>query len=360
MDDFLSHFKFAQFQFLLKAVDCINLPAYKGSTFRGAFGHAFKKVVCVRPVRKSREALNPAETILKSELGVGQRSIISDGVNRERICGSCLLKGKCVYSYIFETPPPSDTSKMRKYPFAPHPFVITPPLEEKRTYREGDTLCFELTLIGKSIDFLPYFIYTFDELGKMGIGKGKGKYQLEEVRAIQVGERSKTKDGEAILIYSGKDKTLRNTFGVLKLDDLGSFDLSPSTLHLNFLTPTRLKFDGNLSPKPEFHILFRNLLRRISLIFYFHCGEELVLDFKGLIERSREVKVQKEKLSWFDWERYSNRQDTKMKMGGFTGSVTFEGDFGPFIQFLLLGEQIHVGKGTSFGLGKYEITRSLK
>jgi hypothetical protein len=108
MDDFLSHFKFAQFQFVLTAVDCINLPAYKGSTFRGAFGHAFKKIVCVRPVRKSREALNPAETILKSEPGVGQRSIISDGVNRENICESCLLKGKCVYSYIFETPPPEE------------------------------------------------------------------------------------------------------------------------------------------------------------------------------------------------------------------------------------------------------------
>jgi hypothetical protein len=55
----LGHFKFAQFQFSLKAVDCINLPVYKGSTFRGAFGHALKKVVCI---------------------------------NRERTCASCLLK----------------------------------------------------------------------------------------------------------------------------------------------------------------------------------------------------------------------------------------------------------------------------
>jgi len=121
------------------------------------------------------------------------------------------------------------------------------------------------------------------------------------------------------------------------------------------LTPTRLKFDGNLSPKPEFHIFFRNLLRRVSLLSYFHCGEELALDFKGLIESSREIKAKKENLSWFDWERYSNRQETKMKMGGFIGSITFEGDFEKFMPFLLLGEFIHVGKGTSFGLGKYKI-----
>lgn len=355
MKSSLGHFKFAQFQFVLRAVDCINLPAYKGSTFRGAFGHAFKKIVCVHPVRKSREALNPAETIVKSDPAAGQRGIISDRVNRENICEPCLLKGKCVYSYIFETPPPSDTLKMRKYPFAPHPFVITPPLEEKRTYRQNDTLCFELTLIGKSIDFLPYFIYTFDELGRMGIGKGKGKYRLEEVRAIQVDERSETKDRETIVIYSGKDKALRNNFRVLKVDDISPLNLSPLSLSLSFMTPTRLKYDGQLSPTLEFHILIRNLLRRTSLLSYFHCGEQLDLDFKGLIEEAKSVKVQKENLRWVDWERYSNRQETKMKMGGFTGSVTFEGDFEKFLPILLLGEHIHVGKGTSFGLGRYEI-----
>ena len=311
----LSHFKFARFQFILKALDCINMPVYKGSTLRGGFGHAFKKVTCVK---------------------------------REKVCETCLLKGKCVYSYIFETPPPADTTKMKKYPFAPHPFVITPPLEEKRTYRSSEPLRFGLTLIGKAIDFLPYFIYTFDELGRMGIGKDKGKYQLEEVKTIKTGEQSEA-------IYSGKDKILRNTFAVLKVDDLQPFDLSPLTLHLSFVTPARLKFDGNLSPKLEFHIFFRNLLRRISLLSYFHCGEELALDFKGLIEEARDVKVQKDNLRWMDWERYSNRQETKMKMGGFVGSVIFQGEFEKYMPFLLLGEYIHIGKGTSFGLGKYKI-----
>lgn len=329
MESPLSLFKFAQFQFVLRAKDCINLPVYKGSTFRGGFGYAFKKVVCV---------------------------------SREKVCGSCLLKEKCVYSYVFETPPRSDTSKMRKYPFAPHPFIITPPLEDKKTYTEGETLCFELTLIGKSIDYLPYFIYTFDELGRIGIGKGKGHYHLEEVRAITAGDGAKDKGEREGTIYYGKDKTLQNNFKVLKIDDLGPFDFSPntfdhSTLTLSFITPTRLKFDGRLSPALEFHILFRNLLRRISLLSYFHCDEELNLDFKGLIEKSREVKVQKEKLSWFDWERYSNRQDTRMMMGGFMGSITFEGDFEEFLPFVNLGEYIHVGKGTSFGLGKYDIMK---
>ncbi len=128
-----------------------------------------------------------------------------------------------------------------------------------------------------------------------------------------------------------------------------------STLNLLFLTPTRLKYGERLTPQLEFHILVRNLLRRVSLLSYFHWEEELDFDFKGLIEDSKNVRVLRSDLKWYDWERYSNRQEVRMKMGGFIGPVVFEGDFSPFIPFLFLGEYVHVGKGTSFGLGKYKI-----
>ena len=107
MESPLQNFKFAQFQFFLKAIDSLSLPEYKGSALRGGFGYAFKKVVCA----------------LK---------------NKE--CPDCLLKEKCIYSYVFETPPPADTRIMRKYPSAPHPFVLLPPLEEDRIYEPGEKL----------------------------------------------------------------------------------------------------------------------------------------------------------------------------------------------------------------------------
>ncbi len=72
---------------------------------------------------------------------------------------------------------------MRKYTSAPHPFIIEPPPEKKRGYTPEDEITFNLTLVGKAVDYLPYFIYTFDELGKMGIGKGRGKYELKKVRS---------------------------------------------------------------------------------------------------------------------------------------------------------------------------------
>jgi CRISPR/Cas system endoribonuclease Cas6 (RAMP superfamily) len=81
----------------------------------------------------------------------------------------------------------------------------------------------------------------------------------------------------------------------------------------------------------------------------------LDLDFKELIERAENIKCADSDLRWYDWERYSARQDTRMKMGGFIGKVVFEGDIEEFMSLITLGEHVHVGKGTSFGLGKYKI-----
>ncbi len=47
-----------------------------------------------------------------------------------------------------------------------------------------------------------------------------------------------------------------------------------------------------------------------------------------------------------------------MSLGGVLGTVTYEGNNSEFIPFLKLGEFIHIGKGTSFGLGRYEIMKS--
>jgi hypothetical protein len=43
------HIKTASFSFNLKALEPIILPSCKGSTLRGGFGYAFKRVVCATP-----------------------------------------------------------------------------------------------------------------------------------------------------------------------------------------------------------------------------------------------------------------------------------------------------------------------
>ena len=101
-------------------------------------------------------------------------------------------------------------------------------------------------------------------------------------------------------------------------------------------------------------MIIRGLIRRLMTLSFFHCGYELEIDYKGLVERSNQ-NIQKldENIHWVDWSRYSHRQDTEMMLGGVIGSVTFKGNLNEFLPILSLGEYIHIGKGTAFGLGKY-------
>jgi len=62
-------------------------------------------------------------------------------------------------------------------------------------------------------------------------------------------------------------------------------------------------------------------------------------------------------LAWCDWERYSQRQDQRMLMGGITGKVVYRGALGPFVPLLRFCEYTHLGKATTFGLGKIHMER---
>ena len=76
---------------------------------------------------------------------------------------------------------------------------------------------------------------------------------------------------------------------------------------------------------------------------------------REILASAADVKVEESKLRWHDWERYSARQDARMALGGFVGRVTFTGLLAPWLPVLRLGEILHVGKGTAFGLGRYRI-----
>lgn len=122
---------------------------------------------------------------------------------------------------------------------------------------------------------------------------------------------------------------------------------------LRFVTPTRLVYRETPVSKPEFHVIVRGLLRRLSNLTYFHCGTDLHLDFRTLIAAAESVETVESAVRWYAWERYSARRDRRMKMGGFIGRMQYRGDPRPFLPFLRLGEVLHIGKHSSFGMGYY-------
>jgi CRISPR-associated endoribonuclease Cas6 len=44
-----------------------------------------------------------------------------------------------------------------------------------------------------------------------------------------------------------------------------------------------------------------------------------------------------------------------MRLGGLVGRLRLEGDLEPFAPILAAAETLHVGKGTTFGLGRVQV-----
>jgi hypothetical protein len=316
----LDKLRIANYRFTLKARGELHLPPYKGSTLRGGFGHAFKRVVCF------------------------QREVTT--------CRGCLLRENCPYAYIFETSPPSDAQVLRTHSDVPLPFVIEPDIRDKRTtYQPGDTLNFDLVLVGKAIHYLPYFILVFRELGDQGIGRERGKYSLHEVQAVQPLSRARER------IYSAADEMVGHSGLEVSFRDIErqAEEMPGDEVTLRFLTPTRIKHEGRFISQPPFHVIVRNVLRRVSSLSYFHCGEQWEFDYQGAIERAKAVRSAEVNTQWVDWERYSGRQDTMMKLGGFVGEAVYAGDLTGFNPLLLLGQLVHIGKACVFGNGQYKV-----
>lgn len=307
--------EYNKYSLILKPEETVFLPRYKGSTFRGGFGVAFKKVVCVF---------------------------------RQKECRECTLNGECAYSYIFETPPTGGDKFFpnEKYATIPHPFVIEPPLEEREVYEPSDLISLDLILIGRAVKYLLYFIMAFEYLGEIGIGRGRGKFRLAEVR------------GKGRKVYSGDDRSLsvEEPEKMQIPEDFYPESEPDEAVRLEIVTPLRMRYSREFVAELEFYVLVTNLMRRMALLNFYH-GDRTrpQWDHRRWIESARNVVAKDNCLSWVDWERYSHRQRTKMKMGGVVGSVTYEGRIRQFMPLLRAGEIFHAGKGTSFGLGKYRI-----
>ena len=65
------------------------------------------------------------------------------------------------------------------------------------------------------------------------------------------------------------------------------------------------------------------------------------------------IKIIEKNLKWQENERYSNKQKSKMKLGGLVGTILIDANDINTKKLLIAGELVHIGKSTSFGLGDY-------
>jgi len=202
-----SRFKLAHYRLTLEALDDLHLPQFKGSALRGGFGHTFKRLACMENRRCDKQ---------------------------------CHRGNACAYGYVFETTPPQDSEVLSNFSDIPRPFIIAPTPDRREKIRRGEKLTFGLTLIGQGINHLPYFLVVFKEMGQIGLGRGRGKYQLTAVHGVDF------QQGGLVPIYDVKSETIQANNLILTGEDISAraSSMPADYVTLEFIMPTRLKQRG--------------------------------------------------------------------------------------------------------------------
>jgi hypothetical protein len=300
-NDLLLAFRCACLRFRLRVVSRLELPPEKGSTIHGALGHVLRQ--------------------------------------------QAPLAYRCLYEPAGAQPGLAHD--------APRPFALLPPQETRTVYPEGSELALDLTLFGHTIGQLAVCVEAIATLGSVGLGRDRGRFEVVEVETLRP-------DGDPITVYRGDTRRfLASPEGVSGAAIAATHaGREASGLTLRLVTRLRLKDQQHLvRHAPPFATLMQRLLERAEALgMLYHRDAMLDTETRqGLLEQARAVEIAGHDLYWDDWSRYSGRQHTWMKFGGLLGSITYRGELGPFLPWLALGEWMHIGGKTSFGLGRYKL-----
>jgi hypothetical protein len=235
----------------------------------------------------------------------------------------------------------------KRFRQAPRPYIFEVPMP----YAGAETLELGLVLVGRALDFLPYFLYVVQETGKRGLGTAQVQYRL-----LSVADASRS---DAPVIFRAEEGIVHDNVRAITLADLQQ--RSDSLVHqvtLEFLTPLRIKKYGAYQEGGEriaFATLLDLLLGRLEALALFHCGGSWSPN-TVLREAAHSVQVVAKHLSLQPLERYSNRHHQKLPLHGLVGTISFTGNLEAFLPLLRMGEYVHIGAGTAFGLGQYRLS----
>jgi hypothetical protein len=172
------------FRFRLTPASLLIVPAVnKGNMLRGGFGHAFRRLCCIPQCRDAH---------------------------------SCPIGESCPYKQIFEPSPPPSAERLSKNQDIPRPFIFRPPSTTQTHFERGESFEFELVLIGRALEYLPYFVLSFRELAEAGLGLNRARCSLDRVVAqtVQsafgdVAYAASLRESSA-LVYSAEDQLFRS------------------------------------------------------------------------------------------------------------------------------------------------------
>ncbi|MCX8134568.1 MAG: CRISPR system precrRNA processing endoribonuclease RAMP protein Cas6 [Roseococcus sp.] len=272
----------------------LRLQAHSGSAWRGAFGHALKRMVCAM---------------------------------RLRPCEGCPLTGVCLHPAFFGTDEAVEGGR---------PYILDPDRTPATgVLHPGETLRVRLTLLPAAEAAAPYAVRALLEAAAHGLTAHRIPLDCTAVTDAAT--------GQAIDL----DRPLPPP-------ETLSCPPAPGTVRLLLATPLRIRLAGDLLTGRTLRPihLVEAALRRLRLLG-FALPAALAQAARG---QAAGLAFREARLGWLETTRVSSRQRSRMQLGGIVGEALLDLRGRPALWPPLWAAGIlHLGKGASMGFGRIDV-----
>lgn len=270
------------------------VQAYSGSAWRGAFGHALKRMVCAM---------------------------------RLRPCEGCALSAVCIHPAFFGAGAESEASR---------PYILCPDRAPRDgLLRAGQPFRVRMTLFSAADPAAAYAVRALLEAAANGLTARRVPLHCIDISDVATG------------------LTVEPS-GLLPEPVKATCPQAPVAVRLHLTTPLRIRLRGDLltgrSLLPE-HLVAAAIrrIRRLGLV--------LPEGLAGAARAAAvNLRFGDRRLGWLETTRFSSRQNTAMQMGGIVGEATLDLRQASHVWPLLWAASVlHLGKGASMGFGRIEV-----
>lgn len=310
-----------------------EVPAYKGDMLRMALLWWLSEYWCVMPDRCRNGCCRPDACLF----GRLVEPMVDPAwpLPMQRLIG--------------DTPPPA--------------YALWDDQDRRRVLDTGAGWRFELTLIGElAVRQTPAIVAAVQQGAERGMGRIRLHSRLREVTAQRPDRESvlateqATTDG---VVLTWSNFRLEDVwFSIAHANKLVESLTTPvRAISLRYLSPVKIKEQGQWVQRPHFSSVMRALVRRLRILSLVHGGGEWPHESYGpLLDLAETVRLDHDETRWSGFTRYSHRSG-EQDVEGFTGQAWYGGqDLRPLLPVLWLGQWLQIGKSYVVGGGRYELT----
>ncbi len=306
----------------------------------------------LRPRGALRLPVEERGNALRGALGLNlKRTVCDPDCDDAR---TCPRRSDCAYARLFEPLLPQGA------PFgaqdAPRPFLFRPPLDPDPHFGPNRPFIFELRLFGHAIAEAVHFILPLLQLDRTGLAG-------PPVEVVSVHSLDWIGRPASALVDGGRIR--ESTLTELDFEACLEMPADGPRARIEFLTPTQLPMrDRNgsrshdssaPSSRPSMAALARRIRDRISLLSLIWAGEEWTADYGAIGDLADRARIASCAGNVVTFSRVSTRTGRTIHMTGYRGIVVYENVHDDLWPILRIGQEIHAGRFTEWGLGLYRL-----